>query len=46
LLAALEVEACEAALEVGVCEAALEVEACEAVDGGADAAAEDALMLP
>jgi len=46
LLAALEVEACEAASEVGACEAALEAEACEAVDAGADAAAEGARMLP
>ena len=35
-----------AALEVEACEAALEAEACEAVDAGADAAAEGALMLP
>ena len=35
-----------AALEVEECEAALEAEACEAVDAGADVAAEGALMLP
>ena len=35
-----------AALEVEACEAALEAEACEAVDVAADVAAQGALMLP